>query len=229
MGRGAAELGGAQGALVQPARQAAGRARGGPSAGVPQLRGNHSAGRVRRRHGDALGRGVLGTARRRRGGPARRRAEVRAGRPAPQGRLGARAAEAQGGRARRQLAPHQGEGRARAGRARHRRLRHERAHGPHHGRDSVRRRRAACAQPLRPRRRGAGEARVGGAEGRRVGVRGEVRRLPHACVRGGEPRAAGQPQRQGLHRAFPRHRRRACRLVRRPRVRAGRRGGDDRR
>ena len=111
------ELGGAQGALVQPARQAAGRARGGPSAGVPQLRGNHSAGRVRRRHGDALGRGVLGTARRRRGGPARRRAEVRAGRPAPQGRLGARAAEAQGGRARRQLAPHQGEGRARAGRA----------------------------------------------------------------------------------------------------------------
>ena len=54
-GRGAAELGGAQGAEPRSRREAAGGPGRGPSDRLRRLRGDHPQGAVRRRHRDALG------------------------------------------------------------------------------------------------------------------------------------------------------------------------------
>ena len=110
------ELGRSQGPEPRSARQAPRHADRGPSPRVRRLRGHHPRGRVRRRHGPALGPRHLDARRRSGSGPARRAAEVHAaGREAPR-RLDAgpapRPRPARRGRP--ELAPHQGAGRGRA-------------------------------------------------------------------------------------------------------------------
>ena len=230
MERHAAQLGRPQRPLVQPPRQAPGRACGGPSARLPRLRRHHSEGRVRRRRRDALGRRDVGALGRRGRGSAQRRAEVRpAGRTAGR-RLGARAPGASQRRRRQgRLAPRQGARRKRARRRRHRRLHDERAHWAHDGRDQARFGRAPGEEPLPACRRAAGPACRRASCGHRLALRGEVRRLSHRGLRRGRRGPAHDPQREGLHRPFPAHRRVARAAGRGTRLRARRRGGGRRR
>ncbi|CAK7008097.1 MAG: hypothetical protein MEEGG_01336 [Eggerthella lenta] len=175
--------------------------------------------------GAACGRGA---------GVARGRPEIRAARASPERSLGARAYEAEEGRARRELAAHQGEGRLRARGCRHRWVRNVRANRAHHGRDRARGRRGVRREPLRPRGRRAGQAGELDAARRQLAVRGEVRRLPHRRIRRRRPGAPRHAQRQRLHPPLSRHRALPGRLGggtsdgARRRARGNRRGRKDR-
>ena len=106
--RHAEELGGAAGAVARPQGPAARRPHRGPSARVRRLRGADPQGPVRRRRDDRLGPRHLGPDGRSGGGLPQGHAEVPAVRREARRRLDAGAAQAQGRRARRQLAADQG-------------------------------------------------------------------------------------------------------------------------
>ena len=92
--RRAEELGGAERALAQPGRQAAGGRDRGPSARIYRLRGRHSRRRIWRRADDRLGHRRVGADGRCREEPVDRRLQVPAGRRQAEWRLDAGAAEA---------------------------------------------------------------------------------------------------------------------------------------
>ena len=203
--RGAEELGGAEGAVARPGREAArGRDRG-PSARVHRLRGVDPGRRVWRRPDDRLGHRDLGADGRSRGGPRQGGVQVPAGGREARRRLDADPAEAAAGREAAELAPVQG-ARPRSGRdPRHPRRaageREERAADRGAGRAGSAGGEARAAAPGGIARGGqgagagaadaaAGEPGRGAARGRRLAARDQARRLPDARVRRGRRGAA---------------------------------------
>ena len=115
-------LGGDARAELRPEGQAAGGPRRGPPARLRRLRGDHPRGQLRRRHGDAVGRGHVGAGGRPGRGARQGRLQVHPPRRAAEGEMGARPHQEQSRQALqgRQLAAHQGARRIRRDRRRSR-------------------------------------------------------------------------------------------------------------
>ncbi|WP_409450653.1 DNA ligase D [Aquabacterium sp. J223] len=218
-GRGDAQLGGAQGAVVRPGAQADGHPRRGPPARLQHLRRHDPEGRVRRRHGHRLGPRHLVAG----GGPARRpgqgQADLPPARPEAGGPVGAgahlqagreeagpvaalqeagRRLGAADGRVRRHHGPARQRGREAAGTRRAAGAARQSAdRGPRLGRHRARPapgQEGAAAADAGAAARHAGHRRAAG----RLGGGDQVRRLPPAGPHRPRPGAALHPQRQRL-------------------------------
>ena len=217
-GRGAQELGGAQGPLAARGREAPGRPRRGPSRRVRRLRGHDSRRQLRRRRGHRVGprlvsagegrRSARSAAQRTSRGRAVRRQAARALDAGAHGRQGQGMADAQeGGRFRRRGRGHRALSRVGA-------VRPHGGRGPP-GRGAARgRARGARAQRRDGRRcgRGApiGDAGVAGsAPVLRAGLalRDQVRRRPHPGRAGRRRGRALRAGRAGFHEPLPGSRR----------------------